>query len=145
MIIAVDFDGTIVHHEFPEIGAVKPFALEILKNLKEQGHRLILWTCRADNPDRKYLTEAIEYLQERGIVFDAVNANVPGLGFETSAKVYADVYIDDRAHNANIDWVEIAKDLARMDDELFEDVEFFLRTFPKHLDDAESAQFQSPE
>lgn len=101
MIIAVDFDGTIVEHRFPEIGEPIDNAFEALMTFKEEGHQLILWTCRNDDDPalngRKVLTEAVEFCRARGLEFDAVNANVPGLGFNPSPKVYADVYIDDRA------------------------------------------------
>ena len=46
MIIAVDFDGTIVEHEYPAIGKPIPFAIETLLHLQKDGHRLILWTVR---------------------------------------------------------------------------------------------------
>ena len=46
MIIAVDFDGTIVEHRYPAIGRELPFAIETLKKLAKEGHRLILWTVR---------------------------------------------------------------------------------------------------
>ena len=46
MIIAVDFDGTIVEHRYPEIGREVPFATETLKKLIEDHHHLILWTDR---------------------------------------------------------------------------------------------------
>ena len=44
MIIAVDFDGTIVEHKYPYIGEEKPFAVETLKQMAADGHHLILWT-----------------------------------------------------------------------------------------------------
>ena len=56
MIIAVDFDGTIVEHRYPEIGREKPFAFDTLKMLQKEGHRLILWTVRED----KLLEEAVD-------------------------------------------------------------------------------------
>lgn len=40
--IAVDFDGTIVTHEYPKIGREIPFAIETLKMLIRDQHRLIL-------------------------------------------------------------------------------------------------------
>ena len=46
MIIAVDFDGTIVEHKYPEIGRELPFAIETLKKLQQERHRLILWSVR---------------------------------------------------------------------------------------------------
>lgn len=94
MIIAIDFDGTIVEHRFPEIGKEKEGAIESLKKLKELGHRLILWTCR----DGQYLVDAIKWLNERGLEFEAYNCNVEDLGFQTSHKIYADLYIDDRSN-----------------------------------------------
>ena len=48
--IAVDFDGTIVDHVFPEIGAAVPGAFKWLKRFKEAGATLILWTMRSDGP-----------------------------------------------------------------------------------------------
>lgn len=98
MVIAVDFDGTIVEHKYPAIGREKPFAVETLLDLAADGHKLILWTAR----DGKLLDEAVEWCRKRGLVFYAVNSNKPaGYMFSdnktTSAKVVADLYIDD--HN----------------------------------------------
>ena len=55
MIIAVDFDGTIVEHRYPEIGRELPFAIETLKTLQREGHRLILWSVR----EGRLLDEAV--------------------------------------------------------------------------------------
>ena len=111
MIIAVDFDGTIVEHAFPDIGEKKVGAIETLKKWQSKGHKIILWTCRA-NPSflnirkrRKLLSEAVEFCKKEGLVFDAVNKNVGGLGFKPpKPKIYADWYIDDRARFQKIDW-----------------------------------------
>ena len=46
MVIAVDFDGTIVEHRYPNIGEEKPFAIETLKMLIRDHHQLILWSVR---------------------------------------------------------------------------------------------------
>jgi hydroxymethylpyrimidine pyrophosphatase-like HAD family hydrolase len=94
MIIAVDFDGTIVKHEYPKIGKPNLFAFETLKALQKQGHKLILWTYRAG----KELDEAVEFCKEHGIEFYAVNKNYPEeeLDETISRKIYADIYIDDR-------------------------------------------------
>mgnify|MGYP000718287032 CR=1 FL=1 len=46
MLIAVDFDGTIVEHRYPKIGKEIPFAIATLKKLQEERNRLILWTVR---------------------------------------------------------------------------------------------------
>ncbi len=94
MTIAVDFDGTIVEHRYPEIGKEKPFAIQCLKQLQQEGNRLILWTSR----EGKLLEDAVAFCHERGLDFYAVNSNQPddALFKHPSAKVIADVYIDDR-------------------------------------------------
>ena len=63
MIIAVDFDGTIVEHKYPEIGRELPFAIETLKKLQQERHRLILWSVR----EGKLLQEAVDFCRERGL------------------------------------------------------------------------------
>jgi len=92
--IAVDFDGTIVEHEFPGIGKEKLFAFQTLKELEKMGARLILWTFRAG----KELDEAVEYCRKNGIEFYAVNKNYPEEIFDetVSRKIDADIYIDDK-------------------------------------------------
>ncbi|HRW62479.1 MAG TPA: hypothetical protein P5132_03275 [Bacteroidales bacterium] len=94
MKIAVDFDGTIVEHEYPKIGKTKLFAFETLKELQNQGHQLILWTYRAG----KELDEAVEFCRKNGIEFYAVNKNYPEEVFDDSIsrKINADIYIDDK-------------------------------------------------
>lgn len=100
MIIAVDFDGTIATDRFPNIGEPVFFAIECLRKFKEVGHKLILWTCREDSPERKYLTEAVEFCRSHGVEFDAINENTPDSPYNLlgkSRKVYADIYIDDKS------------------------------------------------
>lgn len=105
MTIAVDFDGTIVEHKYPEIGKEKPFAIETLKMLQREGNRLILWTSRED----ELLDEAIAFCHERGLDFYAVNSNEPAdaLFHKYTTKVIADVYIDDRNLGGIPEWSEI--------------------------------------
>lgn len=69
MIIAVDFDGTIVEHRYPAIGKELPFATSTLRQLMEDGHRLILWTVREGD----LLQEAVDFCEQRGVSFFAVN------------------------------------------------------------------------
>ncbi len=92
--IAIDFDGTIVDHEYPEIGKEKLFAFETLKSLQKQGCRLILWTIRTG----RELEEAVEFCRQKGVEFYAVNRNYPEEKFEedVARKIEADIYIDDR-------------------------------------------------
>jgi len=94
IIIAVDFDGTVVDHEYPAIGKEKLFAFQTLKELEKLGARLILWTFRSG----KELDEAVEYCRRNGIEFYAVNKNYPEEIFDQtmSRKINADIYIDDR-------------------------------------------------
>ena len=73
MVIAVDFDGTIVEHKYPEIGKERPFAIATLKKLQAERHLLILWTVR----EGQLLNDAIAFCRERGLEFYAVNANHP--------------------------------------------------------------------
>lgn len=103
MIIAVDFDGTIVEHKYPHIGKEIPFAIETLKRLKEERHTLILWTVR----EGKLLDEAINFCKERGLEFYAVNSNYPEeqkTHDHFSRKLKADLFIDDRNLGGLPDW-----------------------------------------
>ena len=103
MIIAVDFDGTIVEHLYPEIGREIPFATDTLKMLIKDGHRLILWSVR----EGTLLDEAIEWCRQRGVEFYAVNKDYPE---ETqnhdhySRKLKVDLFIDDRNIGGLPDW-----------------------------------------
>ena len=71
--IAVDFDGTIVEDQYPNIGKPKLFAFDTMKKLQEKGHRLILWTYR----NGKTLDDAVEFCKGNGIVFYSVNKSFP--------------------------------------------------------------------
>lgn len=96
--IAVDFDGTIVEHDFPRIGAENPGAIEWLKRWQEAGAILILWTMRSDG-DRcpNVLQDAVEYCQANGVEFNAVNQGIDDREWTTSQKAYAHIYVDDAA------------------------------------------------
>lgn len=105
MIIAIDFDGTIVEHRYPFIGPIRPFAFETMKALQVKGHRLILWTHRTD----LLLNEAVKFCHNHGIEFYAVNKNYPEELWDThdSRKILADIYIDDRNYGGIPQWGEI--------------------------------------
>jgi hypothetical protein len=92
--IAVDFDGTIVDHEYPAIGKEKLFAFQTLRELEKLGARLILWTYRTG----KELDEAVEFCRNNGVEFYAVNKNYPEEIFDSTVarKIDADIFIDDR-------------------------------------------------
>ena len=104
MIIAVDFDGTIVEHRYPEIGREIPFAVETLKKLIEDRHQLILWSVR----EGRLLYEAVEWCRQRGLEFYAVNKDFPEEDTEKnrhySRKLKADLFIDDRNLGGLPDW-----------------------------------------
>jgi len=92
MIIAVDFDGTIVENRLPKIGSALPMAVESLILLqREDQHQLILWTVREDS----LLDDAVEWCKKRGLVFYAVNKNFPEEKKIGSRKLKADLFIDD--------------------------------------------------
>lgn len=103
--IAVDFDGTIVEHEYPKIGKEKLFAFRTLKELEKQGASLILWTFRTG----KELDEAIEYCRNNGLEFYAVNRNYPEeiMDETVSRKINADIYIDDKNLGGFPGWSEV--------------------------------------
>jgi len=103
LIFAVDFDGTIVDHEFPEIGDERPFAIDTLKALQAQGHKIVIWTCRGE----PYITPLIEWLEARGFKPDAINSNVIDVTGYADPKIVADVYIDDRNFPPFKCWEEV--------------------------------------
>ena len=104
MIIAVDFDGTIVEHRYPAIGNERPFAIETLKKLTEEGHRLILWTVR----EGRLLDDAVMFCRERGLEFYAINRDYPeeekNRNNHFIRKLKADLWIDDRNLGGIPDW-----------------------------------------
>jgi len=105
MIIAIDFDGTIVEHRYPAIGKELPFALETIKALQKKQHQIILWTFRAG----KTLDEAVEFCRKGGVEFYAVNKSYPEEKYDESIsrKINADLYIDDRNIGGMLGWGEI--------------------------------------
>ena len=113
MTIAVDFDGTIVEHRYPAIGEEIPFAVDTLKMLQKDHHRLILWTVR----EGRLLDEAVAWCHERGIDFYAVNRDYPeettdnNPGFTRKLKV--DYFIDDRNIGGLPDWGTIYRMVTR--------------------------------
>ena len=92
IIIAVDFDGTIVTHEYPEIGK-DIGAFRVLKRLQDDGHKIILYTMRSG----KELEEAVNFVKKNGIKLYGVNTNPTQKEWTHSPKAYAHLYIDDAA------------------------------------------------
>lgn len=104
-VIAVDFDGTIVEHEYPRIGKEMMFAFATLRELNKKGHKLILWTIRTGS----LLDDAVEYCKQNGVEFYAVNKNYPEeeITHNVSRKLNADIFIDDRNVGGFIGWSQI--------------------------------------
>lgn len=104
MVIAVDFDGTIVEHRYPEIGEEKPFAVQTLRMLIAERHKLILWSVR----EGELLDEAVDWCRQRGIEFYAINRDYPEETLTNndhfSRKLKADIFIDDRNLGGLPDW-----------------------------------------
>lgn len=106
MVIAVDFDGTIVEHKYPEIGNEIPFATTTLRMLANENHRLILWTVRHG----ELLNEAIDWCKEHGVEFYAINKNHPEEKIDNEggfSKINADIFIDDRNLGGLPNWGDI--------------------------------------
>lgn len=107
MIIAIDFDGTCVTHEFPKVGR-DIGATPVLKKLVEQGHKLILYTMR-DNVKKTYslkdgstlccntLEDAVNWFRENDIPLFGINSNPTQRRWTKSPKIFAHLYIDDAA------------------------------------------------
>ena len=111
MIIAVDFDGTVVEHAYPLIGVPVPYAVNVLCHWTYNGHDLLLWTCR-EGAD---LEAAAAYMRNHGIPLMGINEQHPHSisTFGDGRKLLADLYIDDRAvgcpktPSGHVDWLAI--------------------------------------
>ena len=92
-VIAVDFDGTCMEHNYPAIGMDVEGAVDVLRTLNKHGHRIILNTMRSG----QRLEAAVRWFRDRKIELWAVNRNPEQEQWTSSPKVYADIYIDDSA------------------------------------------------
>lgn len=115
MIIAVDFDGTICTGTYPEIGSPMPYARDVINSLYDDGHYIIIWTCRTD----ENLLNAINWLLEAGFKFSRVNdhnpANLQEYGGRGGKKIYADCYIDDKNIGGFAGWLEAERIINEME------------------------------
>lgn len=114
MIIAVDFDGTITkHNEFPEINELCPYCIDVLTEMINRGHKIVLNTMRSGI----YLNDAVKLIESNGIKLYGVNYTPGQKSWTKSPKVYADIYIDDAAlgipitDGGYLDWKEIRRQL----------------------------------
>lgn len=108
VVIAIDFDGTCVTHDFPEIGK-DIGAVPILKRIVENGHHLVLYTMRSDHPSDfqmtgdsgivaekgNYLSAAVKWFEENDIPLYGIQENPTQKRWTTSPKAFAHIYIDD--------------------------------------------------
>jgi hypothetical protein len=120
LFIGVDFDGTVVEHAWPEIGAPVPGALQVLRDLQAAGHRIILHTMRSGET----LVAARQYLEDNGVELFGANENPTQKSWTSSPKPYCHVYIDDAALGCPlipklsarpfVDWHKVREELIRM-------------------------------
>lgn len=105
MRIAIEFDGTIVKDNYPEIGDEIPMAFGILKRLQKMGHVLILWTCRSGTE----LDQAVQFCKKNGLEFYAINKNSPDESPDQNGiqKIKADLFIDNQNLSGVPNWAEI--------------------------------------
>ncbi len=106
MIIAIDFDGTLVRSVWPAIGSPVSGAIETMRQWHRAGHRIIIWTCRAGAE----LEACEQWLIANGVPFDAINENLPeriALYGSDTRKASADLYLDDKAVGAPDDPAEL--------------------------------------
>ena len=117
--VATDFDGTLTSggDQFPNIGQENPYAFDVLKRLKREGHKIILYTCRQSH----YLKEAVDWVTAHGVTPDAINDNPRAreLYGEPGRKIFADIYIDDRSlgikkKNGSVDWKYIKRNYKKI-------------------------------
>ena len=123
LIIAIDFDGTIVEDAYPKIGKPMIFAFETMKKLQSEGHRLILWTYRSD----RKLQEAVDFCKQQGLEFYAINKSYPEEEFDgkISRKINATFFADDRNIGGFIGWTAVHKLLLNYEPEIKKKKGFF--------------------
>lgn len=123
VILAIDFDATCVFHDYPEVGKDVPGAVDILKKLIRNKHRLMLWTMRSGESETGTLADAVNWFKRNDIELWGVNENPDQkrTGWSLSNKQYANIFVDDAAlgcpliydltiHNRPfVDWVKVDK------------------------------------
>lgn len=120
LIIAVDFDGTVVKHKYPAVGDTVEGSVETLQKLVDKGHKIVLWTMR----DKSELEDAVKWFEEKNIPLHGTNSNPDQSAWTSSPKAYAQLYIDDaalgcplkfdREMNWYVDWLRVSEILQHM-------------------------------
>ena len=103
-IIAVDFDGTIVRDFWPNIGTIKQDVVEQMREEKDKGTYIIIWTCRSGEDIQRMQ----DFLDKHDIPYDRINANAPWIldaWKRDNRKIFAHEYIDDKATHVD-DWIK---------------------------------------
>ncbi|GAB6010819.1 hypothetical protein [Viscerimonas tarda] len=116
MIIAIDFDGTICRGKYPAIDGLQPYAKDVINRLYDEGHYIIIWTCRGDD----CLLNAINYLLAQGVKFHRINDHHPATVEQygnNSRKVYAHLYIDDKQVGGLPAWTDIYEWVRKKEEE----------------------------
>ena len=124
MIIYLDFDGTVVEHYYPKIGAPNPHALRVIAKLQNKGYKIILNTYRADLNDGS-IEEALNYLNDSGEIEPvrehlAIKLTPPKFDIDV-ALTNKELYIDDISegipirrnksleYGIMVDWIELER------------------------------------
>ena len=109
MVIAVDFDGTIVEDAYPEIGEPKIFAFETLIEMQKSNHQVILWTTREGDK----LEEAVDFCRKNGVQFYAVNKSYPEEKYDESIsrKLNCDVFVSNKNVGGHYGWGELWQEI----------------------------------
>jgi hypothetical protein len=133
-VVAVDFDGTICENAFPHVGAPKWNVIKKLREWHEQGHIIVIWTCRTDQT----ALDAVRFLNENKIPYDYFNEYPLNSWGDWTRKIFAHIYLDDRALNvADIDNFDLETETL-VDTQVRDDIEFLLQysgyILPKDMD-----------
>jgi len=101
LVLAIDFDGTIVSHNYPEMGELFTHAKECINELYDSGkYYIIIWSCRTNQNE----ADMIKFLNENGIRYHSINENCPEFIAKCELvkcglprKLYYDILVDDRS------------------------------------------------
>ena len=105
IIVAIDFDGTIVEHKYPKIGDFIKDAKKYINKLYDEGYYIIIWTCRAGHQ----LIDMINFLDESGVKYHKINENADFdiIGFKPAPKIFAHYYVDDANLSGLPSWEKV--------------------------------------
>jgi hypothetical protein len=107
-VICIDFDGTCVTHEFPNVGS-DIGAAPVLKSLVDSGNQLVLFTMRSNNKNGNFLEDAVEWFRKNEIPLYGIQSNPTQKNWTTSPKAYGELYIDDAALGAPLVYPEFGR------------------------------------